>query len=63
MTMPRCVRYASLPEFLRRDWTSTFSLHGLPYTWFQLELYQQIYTNAMHATAFTDANYTQKPAM
>jgi hypothetical protein len=64
MTVPRCVGYASYPEFLRRDWTSGWSLKTVPYlATFQLAHYRQVYLDAMLATGCPDAKYTRKSAM
>ncbi|KAF2032961.1 hypothetical protein EK21DRAFT_109414 [Setomelanomma holmii] len=42
-TVPRCVGYASLPDFLRRDWLPDFDVVSASYMCWQLERYQQIF--------------------
>ena len=63
LALPRCVGYASLPEFLRRDWTSSFSVDDSPHMSWQLDHYRQIYADAMLATGCPDARYTRKSAI
>jgi hypothetical protein len=63
MAVPRCVGYASYPEFLRRDWASNFSFKDSPYLSFRLNHYRRVYADAMLATGCTDAKYTRKSAM
>jgi hypothetical protein len=57
------VGYTCLPEFLRRDWTSLFSLNDSPHMAFRLNHYRRIYADAMLATGCPDAKYTRKSAM
>jgi hypothetical protein len=63
LTVPCCVGYTCLPEFLRRDWTSLFSLNDSPHMAFRLNHYRRIYADAMLATGCPDAKYTRKSAM
>jgi hypothetical protein len=63
LAVPRCVGYSCLPEFLRRDWTSSFSLKDSPHMTFRLNHYRRIYADAMLATGCPDAKYTRKSAM
>jgi hypothetical protein len=63
ITVPRCVGYATVPDFLRGDWSSDFSLFEPPHLSWQLEHYRQIYTDAMLDTACPEAKYTAKSAM
>jgi aminoglycoside phosphotransferase (APT) family kinase protein len=61
--VPRCAGYSCLPEFLRRDWTSSFSLSDSPHMTFLLNHYRRIYADAMLATGCPEAKYTRKSAM
>jgi hypothetical protein len=63
LAVPRCVGYASVPDFLRRDWLKGTSLREQPYMCWTLQHYRQIYANAMRATGTPDAKYTAKSAM
>jgi aminoglycoside phosphotransferase (APT) family kinase protein len=63
LAVPRCVGYTCLPEFLRRDWTSTFSLEDSPHISWRINHYRRIYADAMLATGCADAKYTRKSAM
>jgi hypothetical protein len=64
LTVPRCIGYASLPDFLRRDWDKDFTLSRIPHmpTW-EMQKYAQIYADAMVETGCPDAKYTRKSAM
>lgn len=63
LSVPRYVGYSSFPEFLRRDWISSFSLDRSPHMSWLLPHYRQIYNDAMLATGCGDAKYTHKSAM
>jgi hypothetical protein len=63
LAVPRCVGYASVPDFLRRDWLKGTSLREQPYMCWTLQNYRQIYADAMRATGTPDAKYTAKSAM
>ncbi len=62
LAVPRCVGYASFPDFLRRDWQHDFTLSDSPYMSFQLDRYRQIYAEAMEETGCPDARFTRKSA-
>jgi hypothetical protein len=63
LAVPRCIGYASVPEFLRHDWLPGFDLLDTPHMGYQLEHYRQIYADAMAETGCPDARFTQKSAM
>jgi hypothetical protein len=63
MTVPRCVSYSSFPDFLRRDWTTNFSLRKNPHMSFRLNHYRRVYANTMLVAGCADAKYTRKSAM
>jgi hypothetical protein len=64
LAVPRCVGYASVPDFLRRDWLKGYSLQERPHmtTW-QLDHYRKVYADAMMETGAPDAKYAAKSAM
>jgi len=64
LAVPRCIGYASLPDFLRRDWNDDFSLADSPHmpTW-EMQKYADIYADAMAETGCSDAKYTRKSGM
>ncbi|KAI4689073.1 hypothetical protein J4E81_007790 [Alternaria sp. BMP 2799] len=64
LAVPRCIGYASLPDFLRRDWNEDFSLADSPHmpTW-EIQKYADIYADAMAETGCVDAKYTRKSGM
>jgi hypothetical protein len=64
LAVPRCVGYASVPDFLRRDWLKGYSPQERPHmtTW-QLDHYRKVYSDAMLETGAPDAKYAAKSAM
>jgi len=63
LAVPRSVGYASVPDFLRRDWRANYSLDDLPHMLWKFEHYRTVYAEAMLATGAPDAKYTAKSAM
>lgn len=63
LTAPHCTGYASVPDFLRRDWNSDYEVAKMPHMDWQIHGYVQIYADAMRETGCTDATYTRKSAM
>ncbi|KAH4208657.1 hypothetical protein HBI95_093570 [Parastagonospora nodorum] len=63
MAVPRCVGYASVPDFLRRDWSKGHSLRDSPHMTWRLQHYRQVYADAMRETGAPEAKYTLKSAM
>jgi len=63
MAVPRCVGYASVPDFLRRDWSKGHSLRDSPHMTWMLQHYRQVYADAMRETGAPEAKYTLKSAM
>ena len=62
-TVPRCTGYASLPEFLRRDWDTDYDITKVPYMSWQLDHYRQIYSDAMAEIGCPEAKFTAKSAI
>ena len=66
MAAPRCVGYASLPVFLRRDWLPNYSTANWLHMNWSLKHYRAIYTDAMAEACCTDdptpsdAQFTKK---
>jgi hypothetical protein len=65
---PRCIGYASLPTFLRRDWLDEHSMAQWTAMTWSLNRYRTIYASAMAACHTddgmpTDAQYTNKSAI
>jgi hypothetical protein len=63
MAVPRCAGYASVPDFLRRDWERDFTLRDSPSISWELDHYRQIYADAMQEIGAPEAKYTLKSVM
>lgn len=71
MAAPRCVGYASLPTFLRRDWLDAYDMSRRPWLTWSFKSYRDIYTAAMAKACskntipvkYTDAKFTRQSAM
>lgn len=60
MAVPRCVGYATLPIFVRRDWISDFDYRCNPHMTWMYDYYRAVYADAMRSTESPDAKYTGK---
>ncbi|KAF3037955.1 hypothetical protein E8E12_005825 [Didymella heteroderae] len=62
-TMPRCVGYSAVPDFLRRYWVHEHGASDMPHMEWQVDRYVQIYSEAMREFSPKGAVYTGKSAM
>lgn len=60
VTAPRCIGYASYPDFLCYDWQDSITKSESPHMGDQLPHYRQIYAKAMEETGCPDARFTAK---